>query len=175
MPKAAEGYPTRDEVLNYLEAYEKRYALPIRRPVHVDMVVRDGAGFEVLTDQETYTTKAVVSATGTWSSPYIPDYPGRERFKGRQLHSARYEGPESFGGQRVLVIGGGNSGAQILAEVSKVAETTLWSSWDMTMASMAVRSWFSTITAGRDGCRTPGSEPGDRYRERSGPRSCSAR
>lgn len=124
MPKAAERYPTRDEVLAYLEAYEKRYALPVRRPVHVNRVVRDGAGFKVLTDQQTYTTKTVVSATGTWSSPYIPDYPGRERFEGRQLHSAHYEGPESFGGLRVLVIGGGNSGAQILAEVSKVAETT---------------------------------------------------
>jgi cation diffusion facilitator CzcD-associated flavoprotein CzcO len=65
----------------------------------------------------------VVSATGTWSNPYIPDYPGRESFAGVQLHSAHYSDPAPFTGQRVMIVGGGNSGAQILAEVSKVAET----------------------------------------------------
>jgi hypothetical protein len=67
----------------------------------------------------------VVSATGTWSNPFIPDYPGREQFAGVQLHSAHYSDPTPFAGQRVMIVGGGNSGAQILAEVSKVSET-LW-------------------------------------------------
>ena len=123
MPKAAEGYPTRDEVLKYLKAYEERYELPVRRPVRVDAVTRENEALRVHTNQGTLSAKAVVSATGTWSAPYIPDYPGRESFKGRQLHSAHYERPEPFTGKRVLVVGGGNSGAQILAEVSKVART----------------------------------------------------
>lgn len=50
--------------------------------------------------------------------------PGRGVYRGRQVHSARYRRPEDFAGQAVLVVGGGNSGAQILAEVSKVARTT---------------------------------------------------
>ncbi len=53
-----------------------------------------------------------------------PAYPGQDLFQGRQLHSAHYQGPGPFAGQDVLVVGGGNSGAQILAEVSKVARTT---------------------------------------------------
>ncbi len=66
-----------------------------------------------------------MSATGTWRAPFVPVYPGRETFAGSQLHSADYAGPEPFAGQRVLVVGGGNSGAQILAEVASVAEA-IW-------------------------------------------------
>jgi cation diffusion facilitator CzcD-associated flavoprotein CzcO len=68
--------------------------------------------------------KAVVSATGTWSNPNIPAYPGAELFRGQQLHSAHYVEPLAFSGKRVLIVGGGNSGAQILAEVSQVADAT---------------------------------------------------
>jgi cation diffusion facilitator CzcD-associated flavoprotein CzcO len=63
-----------------------------------------------------------IRATGTWGKPLIPDYPGRELFRGVQLHSAQYRSPEPFRDQVVLIVGGGNSGAQILAEVSQVAE-----------------------------------------------------
>jgi cation diffusion facilitator CzcD-associated flavoprotein CzcO len=67
----------------------------------------------------------VVSATGTWRAPYWPPYPDQSQFQGAQIHSARYESPDAFRGQRVLVVGGGNSGAQIFAEVSQVAEA-IW-------------------------------------------------
>ncbi len=65
-----------------------------------------------------------MSATGTWTQPFWPTYPGARDFTGRQLHAAQYRRPEEFTGQRVVVVGGGNSGAQILAEVSTVADTT---------------------------------------------------
>ncbi len=54
----------------------------------------------------------------------MPSYPGQEDFGGVQLHSSRYRRPDAFAGQRVLVVGGGNSGAQIMAEVPPVAEAT---------------------------------------------------
>ncbi|WP_231735621.1 NAD(P)-binding domain-containing protein [Novosphingobium sp. CCH12-A3] len=66
-----------------------------------------------------------MSATGTWSHPHIPDLPGRELFQGTQVHSAHYARPRDFAGQTVLVVGGGNSGAQIMAEVAPVARA-LW-------------------------------------------------
>lgn len=67
--------------------------------------------------------RAAVSATGTWTQPFWPAYPGAREFGGRQLHVAHYRHPREFEGQRVAVVGGGNSGAQVLAEVSTLAET----------------------------------------------------
>jgi putative flavoprotein involved in K+ transport len=124
MPAGADGPPTRDEVLNYFAAYEARYALPIQRPVRVQAVRRGDGALLVESDRGVYRARVVVSATGTWPKPFIPIYPGQELFQGIQIHSADYRTPQLFAGQRVLVIGGGNSGAQILAEVAHVAETT---------------------------------------------------
>ncbi|MBK4717652.1 NAD(P)/FAD-dependent oxidoreductase [Azospirillum sp. YIM DDC1] len=119
------AYPGRDDILEYLTRYEARYDLPIHRPVMVRSVEHaDGDLLRVITDQGDWTARMGVSATGTWRHPYIPTYPGREAFRGVQIHSGVYATPEPFVGQRVLIVGGGNSGAQILAEVSKVAETT---------------------------------------------------
>ncbi|MFI0471049.1 NAD(P)-binding domain-containing protein [Saccharopolyspora sp. 5N102] len=67
--------------------------------------------------------RVVISATGTWTAPHLPSYPGQELFAGRQLHTIDYRTPQEFTGQRVVVVGGGNSAAQILAEMSTVAET----------------------------------------------------
>lgn len=118
------GYPSRNDVIDYLTRYEARYDLPVRRPVNVTAVVTDGEHLRVEADQGSFRSRAVVSATGTWSTPFIPDYPGRDLFRGRQLHSAHYDRPDAFAGQTVLVVGGGNSGAQILSEVSRTATTT---------------------------------------------------
>jgi hypothetical protein len=124
MPGGTDDYPSRAEVLDYLAAYERRYELPVRRPVRVDAVHREGEGFRVVADAGTWHARAVVSATGTWSRPFIPDVPGRGGFQCVQLHSAGYATPDAFAGRRVLVVGAGNSGAQILAEVSRVADAT---------------------------------------------------
>jgi cation diffusion facilitator CzcD-associated flavoprotein CzcO len=125
MPPSATDTPTRDEVIAYFAAYEARYALPIRRPIHVQAVRPADGRLKIESDRGIYLARAVVSATGTWSTPSIPSYPGQELFRGIQIHSADYRTPELFAGRRVLIVGGGNSGAQILAEVSQVAET-MW-------------------------------------------------
>lgn len=126
MPRAAgSDHPSRDEVIGYFSEYERRYVLPVRRPVRVvDVEASDEALTVRVATGAPLTARAVVSATGTWGHPFVPDYPGREAFRGRQLHSAQYSGPDAFANTRVLVVGGGNSGAQILAEVSRVAATT---------------------------------------------------
>lgn len=122
--KPGVDYPTRDDVIEYLTAYEQRYRFPIERPVKALAVTAAEQGLEVVTDRGVRGARMVVSATGTWSHPFIPDYPGRAGFGGVQIHSAHYESPETFAGKRVLVVGGGNSGAQIMAEVSLVADAT---------------------------------------------------
>lgn len=124
MPGGAEKYPSRDEAIECLTRYEERYGLPVHRPARVEEVRREGETLTLKLGPARVRVRAVLSATGTWSKPYVPDYPGKEGFRGEQVHSARYRSPEPFAGKRVLVLGGGNSGAQILAEVSKVANAT---------------------------------------------------
>lgn len=124
MPPTQDGYPSRNHVIEYLNQYEQRYHFPVERPVRVTSVERTESGLRVRSEDKHWDAKVVVSATGTWSNPYIPHYPNAELFAGRQLHSANYVEAQAFAGKKVLVVGGGNSGAQILAEVSKVAETT---------------------------------------------------
>lgn len=70
-----------------------------------------------------WSARALINATGTWTRPFLPHYPGR--FAGRQLHYADYRGPEEFAGKRVVVVGGGASAIQVLSEVAAVGET-LW-------------------------------------------------
>lgn len=122
MPSGDDATPSRDTVITYFAAYEQRYHLPIVRPVRVAAVRRVGEQLHIETDKGHYIARAVVSATGTWSNPFIPDYPSRAQFQGTQLHSAHYRSPAPFRDQVVLVVGGGNSGAQIMAEVGQVAE-----------------------------------------------------
>lgn len=117
-------YPTRDEALAYLADYEARYDVPVVRPAPVTAVRRAHDRLVVETAAGAWSARAVVSATGTWSSPNVPRFPGDETFVGRIMHSAAYRSPESFAGQRVVVVGGGNSGAQILADVSEHASVT---------------------------------------------------
>jgi cation diffusion facilitator CzcD-associated flavoprotein CzcO len=124
MPAMVQGYPTREHVIDYLSQYEQRYQFPLQRPVWVDAVQRTDAGLRVQAGERHWDARAVVSATGTWRNPFIPVYPGAGLFAGEQLHSADYVEPQAFAGKKVLVVGGGNSGAQILAEVSTVADAT---------------------------------------------------
>ncbi len=124
MPAVPEGTPGRDDVVDYLTQYERRYDFPIIRSTRVTHVENIEGGLRVFSGDTFWDAKAVISATGTWSSPVIPTYPGKELFEGQQIHSAQYVGPSEFEGKAVLVVGGGNSGAQIYAEVSKVAHAT---------------------------------------------------
>lgn len=117
----ATGFPGRAEVVDYLAAYEARYGFDVRRPVRVDAVTREGDHLCVAAGQEVWRARVVVSATGTWTAPFTPAYPGIDSYQGLQLHSANYRRPQPFAGQRVLVVGGGNSGAQIMAEVAPIA------------------------------------------------------
>ncbi|MGF7214911.1 cation diffusion facilitator CzcD-associated flavoprotein CzcO [Spirosoma lacussanchae] len=124
MPRPAgsdAGFPARQQVIDYLNAYEARYKLPIRRPVRVEQLTRHTDGYIIRTDKGSWRAPAVVCSTGTWTQPILPAYPGQSDFRGLQLHSAHYHSSDSLAGQRVLIVGGGNSAAQILAEVSEVA------------------------------------------------------
>lgn len=113
-----EEYPGAGHVAQYLADYEQRYDLPVHRPARARSVTRDGDRLRVETDAGDWSARAVVSATGTWWRPFLPAVPGQEVFTGRMLHTTGYRRPADFAGQRVVVIGGGNSGAQIAADLA---------------------------------------------------------
>ncbi len=125
MPKSESKFPSKDEVIAYLKAYEEHYKIKIQRPVLVNSVNKTSDGFELETNEGLYHCKILISATGTWKKPFIPEITGAELFTGQQIHSAHYKNSNDFKGKKVLVVGSGNSGAQVLAEVSKVA-TAVW-------------------------------------------------
>jgi cation diffusion facilitator CzcD-associated flavoprotein CzcO len=109
----------------YFAEYERTFGLPIHRPVRVTAVTRtDDDRFRVRTDDGDWTARAVVNATGTWTRPFLPRYPGQELFAGHQLHTVDYRSAEEFAGRHVVVIGGGASATQLLGEISRVTSTT---------------------------------------------------
>ncbi|AEW93227.1 MULTISPECIES: NAD(P)-binding domain-containing protein [Streptomycetaceae] len=124
---ADEGRPAAEVVAGYFAAYEDAFGLRVRRPVHVGEVraAPDGR-LLVVSAAGTWSARALINATGTWDRPFLPHYPGQESFRGRQLHTAGYRGPEEFAGQRVIVVGGGASGTQHLLELAGVAARTTW-------------------------------------------------
>ncbi|GAA3422098.1 FAD-dependent oxidoreductase [Streptosporangium vulgare] len=117
--------PSAEVVSEYFAAYERAFELPVRRPVEV-RAVREGAEGRLLveTGAGDWSARALVNATGTWDRPFWPRYPGQETFRGRQLHTADYVGREEFAGMRVVVVGAGASGIQLLMEIAEVATTT---------------------------------------------------
>lgn len=111
-------------VAEYFGTYEAQFDLAVRRPVSVTSVAdRPDHRLTVTTSAGTWITRAVINATGTWDKPFLPYYPGQEVFSGRQLHTVDYDGKASFAGERVLVVGGGASGIQLLLEIATVADT----------------------------------------------------
>ncbi|WP_030552602.1 ArsO family NAD(P)H-dependent flavin-containing monooxygenase [Streptomyces exfoliatus] len=123
-PQPGETYPDASHVVSYLTDYEQRYELPVVRPVRVEAVHRDGEFLRVEADAGTWRARTVISATGTWWRPFVPAVPGRSEFRGRQLHTVEYGRPADLAGERVIVVGGGNSGAQIAADLAYDTDLT---------------------------------------------------
>ncbi|MGC5365266.1 NAD(P)-binding domain-containing protein [Streptomyces sp. DT24] len=124
---ADDSRPSSEVIGAYFAAYEETFGLRVHRPVEV-RAVREGGGGRLLveTSEGTYRARALINATGTWDRPFWPRLPGQETFRGRQLHTADYPGPEEFAGLRVVVVGGGASGTQHLMEIAEVAAETHW-------------------------------------------------
>ena len=122
---AASADRANEAVARYFAAYEQEHDLPVVRPVRVDRVIGEGDLLVVHGGGRSWTAATIVNATGTWSHPFVPRYPGMETFLGEQLHTVAYPGAEHFIGKRVLVVGGGASAVQFLGELAPVTDT-LW-------------------------------------------------
>jgi putative flavoprotein involved in K+ transport len=119
-------YPHRDEVVDYLLNYAHRLDADIRARTRVYEVRADNGGFNLaLEGGGRLSARAVVAASGTFGRPHRPELPGLDGFTGTVLHAADYRSPEPFAGQRVVVVGAGNSAVQIAAELAERARVTL--------------------------------------------------
>jgi putative flavoprotein involved in K+ transport len=113
IPRSFGKWPSRDRVLEYLQLYAEHHALDVRSNVEVTRV---DPGWTLTTSEGPLEAERVVVATGHNNLPFVPDWPGS--FGGEIMHSADYRSPAPFVGRRVLVVGAGNSGAEIAVDLA---------------------------------------------------------
>jgi putative flavoprotein involved in K+ transport len=118
-------YPGKDEVAAYLEAYAREFELPVRTGVRVDRVSKVGRHFEVACGHEVLRADNVVLATGAYHHPRIPPFAGDLDGSITQLHSKEYRRPAQIREGGVLLVGAGNSGAEIAVELAAAHPTWL--------------------------------------------------
>jgi putative flavoprotein involved in K+ transport len=124
-PAPAHAFPTKDEMADYLEAYAKRFALPIRSGVRVDRLFREGSRYVVEAGALRFEAKQVVVAMSSYQVGRVPPFARELDASVVQLHSIDYRSPAQLREGGVLVVGAGNSGAEIALEVSKGHPTWL--------------------------------------------------
>ena len=130
---SSDGEPAALVVPEYFARYEEAFGLQVQRPVRVDRVSDDGTGRLLVATHHVehpestvlWRTRGLANASGTWSKPFWPAYPGRWDFRGRQLHAHDFRTPEELADGPVVVVGGGTSAVQILLLLAPVT-TTVW-------------------------------------------------
>jgi cation diffusion facilitator CzcD-associated flavoprotein CzcO len=118
MPKAYPAYPSRAQLVEYLESYAAHFAI---RPVFnttVSRIRRNGTLWHADTAQQSISAPVVVVATGIAEAPYRPSWPGMESYSGAIVHSSEYRNPQPYAGKRVLVAGFRNSGGEIALDLA---------------------------------------------------------
>ena len=124
-PAPGWSYPTKDEVADYLESYAARFRLPVRTGTRVDGLWRENDGYVVTSGLSRYSADNVVVATGGYPTPRIPAFAAELDREILQLHSSEYRNPTQLRQGGVLVVGAGNSGAELALEASADHQTWL--------------------------------------------------
>jgi putative flavoprotein involved in K+ transport len=117
-PAPENTYPSRDDVVSYLQAYATTFDLPVRLNSRVTSLTKGDNGYVVVTPEETFEARQVVVATGPFQVPLTPTVSAEFHESVFQIHSADYRNPAQIPEGRVLVVGGGNSGFQIAEELT---------------------------------------------------------
>ena len=125
-PGDPDRYPTRDEVAGYLEQFAASLPVEIHTNTRVATVRQEGREFVVVTDDgREFGAAGIVAASGSYSNPHRPAFPGQAGFTGRLMHVADYRNPLPYAGLRVIVVGAGDSAAQVANELAPLADVTL--------------------------------------------------
>ncbi|WP_254547148.1 flavin-containing monooxygenase [Halomarina pelagica] len=118
LPGSPYAFPTKDEVADYLETYAQRFDLPVELGVRVDGLERSGDGFLVSAGDRRFEADNVVVAMASYQVPKIPDFASELSDDVIQLHTSGYRNPDQLQDGDVLVVGAGNSGAEIALDVA---------------------------------------------------------
>ena len=118
-PAGTPLFPTREDLTEYLRAYGNVFELPVMTGQEVFGLRRKDSGWEIETRDAVFRSKAVVVATGIMSDPVIPEFEGMESYSGQIIHSTEYRRPDECSGGSVLVVGIGNSAAEIASELAR--------------------------------------------------------
>ncbi len=126
MPLAPDTYPRRDDVVRYLQDYAAAFSLPVTLSTRTESVDLHDGGFRLRqSGGGTLLARKLIVAAGAFGAPVVPQIVGAHKFSGRILHSSDYRNPTPFQGQRVVVVGAGNSAVQIAVELADKADVTL--------------------------------------------------
>jgi putative flavoprotein involved in K+ transport len=126
IPARLGRWVARDDFIAYLEHYARKVGAPIRLGVRVERIDAVPGGWRLSTGKGELEAGQVVIATGYNHTPRLPDWPGKSSFTGELSHSSGYRNPTSFRGRDVLVIGAGNSGAEIAADLAVGGAGKVW-------------------------------------------------
>jgi putative flavoprotein involved in K+ transport len=124
-PAPSLSFPTKDDVADYFAAYAEQFELPVRTGVMVDGIHREGARYVVSAGARRFEADNVVVATGANHTPKIPTFASQLAPHVTQLHSSAYKSPSQLREGGVLIVGAGNSGAEISVEVARTHRTWL--------------------------------------------------
>ncbi|GAB6899128.1 flavin-containing monooxygenase [Kineosporia succinea] len=121
IPRGYGRWVRRDDLVSYLQTYAETFGLDVRTGTSVERIeaADDGIWALRLADGTTHRTRVLVVAVGYLHTPVTPQWPGRETWPGTIIHSSRYRNAEPFRGQDVLVVGSGNSGAEIATDLAE--------------------------------------------------------
>ncbi|MGB9378053.1 MAG: NAD(P)/FAD-dependent oxidoreductase [Mycobacteriales bacterium] len=117
IPRRYGPWVGRDQVIEYLESYAAHHGLDVRFQVTVERIDRDPAGWVLRTTAGDWPATAVVVATGYNHTARLPDWPGSDGFTAKLAHAASYRNGRPYAGQDVLVVGAGNTGAEIAVDL----------------------------------------------------------
>jgi putative flavoprotein involved in K+ transport len=117
IPREHGRWVHRDGVVDYLERYAAHHELDLMLGTDVRSLSRTDGVWSVETSNGTVEADTVVVATGYNHTPFLPEYPGRESFEGELLHASQYRNAEPYRGRDVLVVGSGNTGAEIAVDL----------------------------------------------------------
>lgn len=118
-PAPPQSFPTKNEMADYLEAYAKRFELPVRSGTRVERLVRVGDAYQVTANGRTYEAPHVVIAMATYQQPRVPSFSAEMDPAIAQIHSVDYRRPSQLPPGEVLIVGAGNSGAEIAMDLAR--------------------------------------------------------